>query len=159
VSCILLPDPTVRLIRLGCDSSQIQPLTWALTYSPVEPASSSQGPVAMPFSSVCVLNGCLGSPSSWSPITWWFCVSWRSFFHFRCVTDDGACSALRAMTAEFVFFIGIASICFSGLLFTLWQLASDRWSIKSIAWLMVQIWFGNTTLSFGQASSFHPCKL
>jgi hypothetical protein len=62
------------------------------------------------------------------------------------------------MTAEFVFFMGIASICFSGLLFTLWTLASERWSIRSIAWLMLQIWFGNTTLSFGQASSFHPCK-
>jgi hypothetical protein len=23
---------------------------------------------------------------------------------------------------------------------------------------MVQIWFGNTYLSFGQAASFHPCK-
>jgi hypothetical protein len=62
------------------------------------------------------------------------------------------------MTAEFVFFMGIASICFSGLLFTLWTLASEKWTIKAIAWLMVQIWFGNTYLSFGQASSFHPGK-
>ncbi|EGO24559.1 hypothetical protein SERLADRAFT_356145 [Serpula lacrymans var. lacrymans S7.9] len=30
------------------------------------------------------------------------------------------------------------------------------WTVKSIAWLMVQIWFGNTSLSFGQAASFHP---
>lgn len=104
-----------------------------------------------------VLNCCLDSPSSWSPITWWFCMSCCPFLHFQCVTDDDTCSALRAMTAEFVFFIGIASICFSGLLFTLWQLASDRWTVRSITWLMVQIWFGNTTLSFGQASSFHPC--
>ena len=63
------------------------------------------------------------------------------------------------MTAEFVFFMGIAAICFSGLLFTLWTLASEKWTIKAIAWLMVQIWFGNTYLSFGQASSFHPCKV
>ena len=62
------------------------------------------------------------------------------------------------MTAEFVFFMGIASLCFSGVLFTLWTLASERWSLKAIAWLMVQIWFGNTSLSFGQASSFHPCR-
>ena len=34
--------------------------------------------------------------------------------------------------------------------------ASDTWSVGKIAWLMVQIWFGNTYLSFGQASSFHP---
>ena len=64
------------------------------------------------------------------------------------------------MTAEFVFFVGIASICFSGVLFTLWTLAStlEKWTLKSIAWLMVQLWFGNTFLSFGQASSFHPCQ-
>ncbi|KAJ2925805.1 hypothetical protein H1R20_g11284, partial [Candolleomyces eurysporus] len=65
------------------------------------------------------------------------------------------------MISQFVFFIGIAAICFSGLLFTLWNLASDNpdshgWTLKSIAWLMVQIWFGNTYLSFAQASSFHP---
>ncbi|KAJ3916257.1 receptor-activated Ca2+-permeable cation channel [Lentinula edodes] len=70
----------------------------------------------------------------------------------------GACillpRALRAMIAEFIFFIGIASICFSGLLFTLWTLEYPDG--VSISWLMVQIWFGNTYLSFGQASSFHP---
>lgn len=82
------------------------------------------------------------------------------------------------MIADFVVFIGIAAICFSGLLFTLHSLgtfwmtvthtqnmlmingsfvsASEKWSIKAIAWLMVQIWFGNTYLSFGQAESFHP---
>ncbi|KAH9989483.1 hypothetical protein BJV77DRAFT_1151491 [Russula vinacea] len=75
---------------------------------------------------------------------------------FFMVSNNVVILALRAMTAEFVFFMGIASICFSGLLFTLWTLASERWSIRSIAWLMLQIWFGNTTLSFGQASSFHP---
>jgi len=63
---------------------------------------------------------------------------------------------LRAMISEFLFFMSIASICFSGLLFTLWTLGKERWTVKAIAWLMVQIWFGNTYLSFGQASSFHP---
>ena len=29
-------------------------------------------------------------------------------------------------------------------------------TVKAIAWLMVQIWFGNTYLSFAQAESFHP---
>ena len=28
--------------------------------------------------------------------------------------------------------------------------------MRGIVWLMIQIWFGNTSLSFGQASSFHP---
>lgn len=34
--------------------------------------------------------------------------------------------------------------------------SDSGWTLKGIAWLMVQIWFGNTYLSFGQASSFHP---
>lgn len=35
------------------------------------------------------------------------------------------------------------------------RVAEERWSIKAIAWLMVQIWFGNTYLSFAEAASFH----
>ncbi|KAJ3742240.1 hypothetical protein DFH05DRAFT_1402192 [Lentinula detonsa] len=75
---------------------------------------------------------------------------------FFAVSNTVIVLALRAMIAEFVFFIGIASICFSGLLFTLWTLGKHKWTLKSISWLMVQIWFGNTYLSFGEASSFHP---
>ncbi|KAL0954798.1 hypothetical protein HGRIS_003745 [Hohenbuehelia grisea] len=78
---------------------------------------------------------------------------------FFAVSNNVVILALRAMIAEFVFFMGMAAICFSGLLFTLWTLAatSDKqWTLKSIAWLMTQIWFGNTFLSFGQAESFHP---
>ncbi|PCH42243.1 hypothetical protein WOLCODRAFT_137784 [Wolfiporia cocos MD-104 SS10] len=75
---------------------------------------------------------------------------------FFAVSNDVVVLALRAMIADFIFFIGIAAICFSGLLFTLHSLASETWSVKSITWLMVQIWFGNTSLSFGQAKSFHP---
>ncbi|OCH84728.1 hypothetical protein OBBRIDRAFT_741085 [Obba rivulosa] len=75
---------------------------------------------------------------------------------FFAVSNNLVVLALRAMIVEFIFFIAIAAICFSGLLFTLHNLASDQWSLKAIAWLMVQIWFGNTYLSFGQAKSFHP---
>ncbi|EMD33909.1 hypothetical protein CERSUDRAFT_107712 [Gelatoporia subvermispora B] len=75
---------------------------------------------------------------------------------FFAVSNNVVVLALRAMISEFIFFIAIAAICFSGLLFTLHNLASDKWSLKGIAWLMVQIWFGNTYLSFGQAESFHP---
>lgn len=35
--------------------------------------------------------------------------------------------ALRAMIADFVFFIGVAAICFSGLLFTLHSLGNNAW--------------------------------
>ncbi|PPQ91007.1 hypothetical protein CVT25_013932 [Psilocybe cyanescens] len=102
---------------------------------------------------------------------------------FLAVSNKLIVLSLRAMIVQFVFFISIAAICFSGLLFTLWTLgeahsfklpynnrpfnsppfaASDnpvgttQWTLKSIAWLMVQIWFGNTYLSFAQAASFHP---
>ena len=33
---------------------------------------------------------------------------------------------------------------------------SAHWTVTGIMWLMVQIWFGNTFLSFTQANSFHP---
>lgn len=89
------------------------------------------------------------------------------------ITDWDNLSALRGMIVEFVFFMAIAAICFSGLLFTLWTLGEpiplphvlpwlgsahadvpatgyQTWSVKSIMWLMVQIWFGNTYLSFAQ---------
>ncbi|KAH6913281.1 hypothetical protein BKA70DRAFT_1369915 [Coprinopsis sp. MPI-PUGE-AT-0042] len=80
---------------------------------------------------------------------------------FFFVSDNLVILSLRAMISQFAFFITIAAICFSGLLFTLWTLAADNpdgknWTIASISWLMVQIWFGNTSLSFAQASSFHP---
>ncbi|KAG7444146.1 receptor-activated Ca2+-permeable cation channel [Guyanagaster necrorhizus] len=75
---------------------------------------------------------------------------------FFAVSNNVVVLSLREMISQFVFFIGIAAICFSGLLFTLWRLGNGTWSVKRIAWLMVQIWFGNTYLSFGQAESFHP---
>ncbi|KAF9777364.1 hypothetical protein BJ322DRAFT_465771 [Thelephora terrestris] len=78
---------------------------------------------------------------------------------FFAVKNKVVVLVLRAMIAQFVFFIGIAAICFSGLLFTLHTLSADApkpWSWTSIAWFMVQVWFGNTSMSFTQASSFHP---
>ncbi|KAF9223526.1 hypothetical protein BS17DRAFT_802561 [Gyrodon lividus] len=75
---------------------------------------------------------------------------------FYAITNNVVVLALRAMISEFVFFICIAATCFSGILLTLYMLASGSWSARSIAWLMLQIWFGNTYLSFGQATSFHP---
>ncbi|KAF7312239.1 hypothetical protein MIND_00236900 [Mycena indigotica] len=75
---------------------------------------------------------------------------------FFAVSNNVVVLSLRAMIAEFIFFMTIAAICFSGLLFTLWTLGKATWTLKKIAWLMVQIWFGNNYLSFTQAESFHP---
>ncbi|KAG2035862.1 hypothetical protein BDR03DRAFT_1092852 [Suillus americanus] len=75
---------------------------------------------------------------------------------FYAISNNIVVLALRAMTAEFIFFIGIAVVCFSGILLTLYTLASGTWSMRDITWLMVQIWFGSTSLSFDQAKSFHP---
>ncbi|CCA70295.1 hypothetical protein PIIN_04234 [Serendipita indica DSM 11827] len=75
---------------------------------------------------------------------------------FFAISNNVVILALRGMIVEFLFFIMIAAICFSGLLFTLWELAGGTWTVKNTAWLMIQIWFGNTSLSFNQASSFHP---
>ncbi|KIM33297.1 hypothetical protein M408DRAFT_326068 [Serendipita vermifera MAFF 305830] len=75
---------------------------------------------------------------------------------FFAISNNVVILALRGMVVEFIFFILIAAICFSGLLFTLWDLAGGTWTVKNTAWLMIQIWFGNTWLSFNQASSFHP---
>ncbi|KAF8518239.1 hypothetical protein JB92DRAFT_2903943 [Gautieria morchelliformis] len=64
------------------------------------------------------------------------------------------------LCADFIFFMSLAAISFSGLLFTLWQLAQlereNTWTVTSIAWLMTQVWFGNTNLTFEEAESFHP---
>ncbi|KAI6025764.1 hypothetical protein F5J12DRAFT_810259 [Pisolithus orientalis] len=74
---------------------------------------------------------------------------------FYAITNNVVILALRAMISEFVFFICIAATCFSGLLLTLYTIANGKWTMSGIAWLIVQIWFGNTSLSFNQAKSFH----
>jgi hypothetical protein len=64
---------------------------------------------------------------------------------------------LTITQADFIFFMTIASICFSGLLFTLWELAKlepgNKWSVTSIAWLMTQIWFGKYLSSLALRSN------
>ncbi|KAL5526362.1 hypothetical protein ACEPAF_8085 [Sanghuangporus sanghuang] len=75
---------------------------------------------------------------------------------FFAIKNNVVILALRGMIAEFAFFMCVAAVCFSGLLFTLWTLADkNQWPLRKIIWLMVQIWFGNTYLSFQQAESFH----
>jgi hypothetical protein len=43
------------------------------------------------------------------------------------------------MIADFVGFMFLAVVCFSGLLFTLWTLGRDTWTVKKIAWLMLSV--------------------
>ncbi|KAH7097404.1 receptor-activated Ca2+-permeable cation channel [Auriculariales sp. MPI-PUGE-AT-0066] len=74
---------------------------------------------------------------------------------FFAMSDNVVIIALQGMIKEFCFFIFLAAICFSGFLFTLWKLAAGTKTVGSIAWLMVQVSFGNTYLSFQQASDFH----
>ncbi|KAI6099821.1 hypothetical protein F5141DRAFT_1219143 [Pisolithus sp. B1] len=68
---------------------------------------------------------------------------------FYAITDNVVILALRAMISEFVFFICIAASMFL-------RAYVDFVYHLGIAWLIVQIWFGNTYLSFNQAKSFHP---
>ncbi|GLB44838.1 putative receptor-activated Ca2 -permeable cation channel [Lyophyllum shimeji] len=78
---------------------------------------------------------------------------------FFAVSNNVVILSLRAMVSQFLFFITIAAACFSGLLFTLCTLGQDADpapTLGSIASLMTQIWFGNTSLSFRYASRFHP---
>ncbi|KAG8817003.1 hypothetical protein FRC18_000730 [Serendipita sp. 400] len=60
---------------------------------------------------------------------------------FFAISNNVVILALRGMIVEFLFFIFIAAICFSGLLFTLWDLglAAGAWSVKDTAWLMIQV--------------------
>lgn len=64
--------------------------------------------------------------------------------------------ALRGMIATFVGFMALTALAFTGVLFTLWRLGQPQWPVRKIAWLMVQIWFGSSSLSFSVAEGFHP---
>ncbi|EJD07018.1 receptor-activated Ca2+-permeable cation channel [Fomitiporia mediterranea MF3/22] len=75
---------------------------------------------------------------------------------FFAIKNNVVILALRGMVVDFVFFTGVAAVCFSGVAFTLWTLADKTlWPLKKIIWLMIEIWFGNTYLSFSQAEAFH----
>ncbi|KDQ08719.1 hypothetical protein BOTBODRAFT_37715 [Botryobasidium botryosum FD-172 SS1] len=77
---------------------------------------------------------------------------------FFSISNNVVVLALSGMIKDYLYFIFAAMICASGLLFTLWEFASaEQWPLKNIAWMLVQIgFFGNSTLSFTQAKSFHP---
>ena len=44
---------------------------------------------------------------------------------------------LKAMISDFIGFMALAAVCFSGILFTLWTLGKETWTVRRIAWLML----------------------
>jgi hypothetical protein len=82
------------------------------------------------------------------------CITWNDI-RVRPLHGLGSCLLLRViihpLDARFVTF------AFAQLSrFAQTHVAAGSWPVKKIMWLMVQIWFGNTYLSFVQAESFHP---
>ncbi|KAK4686667.1 hypothetical protein P7C73_g3457, partial [Tremellales sp. Uapishka_1] len=75
---------------------------------------------------------------------------------FFVIKDNVVVLALKAMIAEFVGFMGLTIVAFSGICFCLWTLARGTWTVKQIVWLMLQIWFGSSYLGFSSSESFHP---
>ncbi|EIW58800.1 uncharacterized protein TRAVEDRAFT_72272 [Trametes versicolor FP-101664 SS1] len=68
--------------------------------------------------------------------------------------------SLRAMMVQFVVLMGIAAFCFGGFLYALWTLGKDhahaRYSLGTIAWWMLDLWFGLDASGFDNATRFHP---
>ncbi|KAI8996333.1 hypothetical protein BD414DRAFT_197116 [Trametes punicea] len=67
--------------------------------------------------------------------------------------------SLRAMIVQFVVLMGIAAFCFGGFLYALWTLGKDhahaRYSAGTIAWWMLDLWFGLDASGFENATKFH----
>ncbi|CAL1715034.1 unnamed protein product [Somion occarium] len=66
--------------------------------------------------------------------------------------------SLRAMITQFVVLMLIATFCFGGFLYALWTLSRNGpgYSSGTIAWWMLDLWFGLDSSGFENASRFHP---
>ncbi|THH32452.1 hypothetical protein EUX98_g1732 [Antrodiella citrinella] len=66
--------------------------------------------------------------------------------------------SLRAMIMQFVALMLIAAFCFGGFLYALWTLSrgSAGYSAGTIAWWMLDLWFGLDAGGFQNATDFHP---
>ncbi|KAH8093280.1 hypothetical protein BXZ70DRAFT_949750 [Cristinia sonorae] len=66
--------------------------------------------------------------------------------------------SLRAMIMQFVALMLIAAFCFGGFLYALWTLSrgSAGYSAGTIAWWMLDLWFGLDASGFQNATEFHP---
>ncbi|KII87361.1 hypothetical protein PLICRDRAFT_42989 [Plicaturopsis crispa FD-325 SS-3] len=65
--------------------------------------------------------------------------------------------SLRAMMMQFVVLMLIAAFCFGGFLYALWTLSRNQaqYSIGTIAWWMLDLWFGLDASGFDKATQFH----
>ncbi|KAG1746550.1 uncharacterized protein EDB91DRAFT_1117547 [Suillus paluster] len=64
--------------------------------------------------------------------------------------------SLRAMMMQFVVLMLIAAFCFCGFLYALWTLSRNhaRYSAGTIAWWMLELWFGLDASGFDKAFEF-----
>ncbi|KAG6813886.1 hypothetical protein H0H92_006293 [Tricholoma furcatifolium] len=78
---------------------------------------------------------------------------------FVTLKDNLMVLSLRAMISQFVAMMLIAAFCFCGFLYALWTLSQSQsagYSIGTIAWWMLDIWFGLDASGFHQSADFHP---
>ncbi|KAK0202576.1 hypothetical protein DFS33DRAFT_1374610 [Desarmillaria ectypa] len=61
--------------------------------------------------------------------------------------------SLRAMMMQFVVLMFIAAFCFCGFLYALWTLSRNE--AGTIAWWMLDLWFGLDASGFDRATEFH----
>ncbi|PWN97667.1 hypothetical protein FA09DRAFT_330328 [Tilletiopsis washingtonensis] len=59
--------------------------------------------------------------------------------------------ALKAMVADFVFFMALAAVCFSGFAYAFYSL-NDAFTLREILWIMLKVWFGNSYVGFDAAA-------
>lgn len=75
---------------------------------------------------------------------------------FFLIKNNVVVLALRGMIVTFVGFMALTAVAFTGVVFTLWRLGRPEWTVRRIVWLMLQIWFGSSSLSFQESKTFHP---
>ncbi|KAF9075354.1 receptor-activated Ca2+-permeable cation channel [Rhodocollybia butyracea] len=76
---------------------------------------------------------------------------------FVTLRDNLMVLSLRAMISQFVVLMLIAAFCFGGFLYALWTLSRNaaQYSAGTIAWWMLDLWFGLDASGFDRATQFH----
>ncbi|KAF5383692.1 hypothetical protein D9615_003626 [Tricholomella constricta] len=77
---------------------------------------------------------------------------------FVTLKDNLMVLSLRAMMMQFMVLMLIAAFCFFGFLYALWTLSRNQagYSAGTIAWWMLDLWFGLDASGFDRATQFHP---